>query len=57
MKEQYLINANKSYVWDNYDTVISLWKKINKSGLEQKFQQKNYSKTSLIHTWLILYTT
>lgn len=40
MKEQYLINANKSYVCDNYDTVIGLWKKkFKKSGFEQKFQQ------------------
>lgn len=44
MKEQYLINANKSYVCNNYDTVIGLWKKFNKSGFEQKFQQNGVPK-------------
>jgi hypothetical protein len=39
MKEQYLINANKSDVCDNYNRVIGLWKKFFKSGFEQKFQQ------------------
>lgn len=39
MKEQYLINANKSDVRDNDDTVIGLWKKFKKSDFEQKFQQ------------------
>jgi hypothetical protein len=27
MEKQYLLNANKSDVRDNYDTVIGLWKK------------------------------
>jgi len=39
MKVQYLINANKSNVCDNYDRVIGLWKKIFKCGFEQKLLQ------------------
>ena len=52
MKEQYLINANKSDVCDNYDTVIGLLKKLKNLALSKNFNKTEY-KTSLIRTWLI----
>ena len=56
MKEQYLINANKSDVCDNYDTVIGLLKKLKNLALSKNFNKTEY-KTSLIRTWLIWNTT